>query len=174
METVKNIFSRRSIRSYEDRGISEEDLKTILLAGMSGPTCANTREWEFIVVQDPEMLGKMADANGIYANPLRGAALGILICGNTQKAFDAAKDYWVVDGAIAGQNMILAAKDLGIGSVWLGTWPQMDRVQKQSELFDLPDYIIPHSVIAFGYSKQAEDESGTPYFDSECIHMEKW
>ena len=47
---------------------------------------------------------------------------------NYSKAFKFSKDYFAVDGSIAGQNMILAAWSLGIGSVWLGTWPQMDRV----------------------------------------------
>lgn len=174
MDNIQNILTRRSVRSYEPRPISKEDMHTILDAAMSGPSCANTRPWQFIVVEDKETLNKMADANGIYAAPLKGAAAGILICGDLEKAFPPAKDYWVIDGAIAGQNICLAARALGIGSVWLGTWPQMDRVEKQAELFGLPETVIPHSVIALGYSKDAENVAEKANYDAGCVHFEKW
>ena len=174
MDSIQNILTRRSIRSYEDRPISEEDMRTILAAAMSGPSCADTRDWQFIVVENKETLNQMADANGIYAAPLRGAAAGILICGDLNKAFPPAKEYWVVDGAIAGQNICLAARALGIGSVWLGTWPQMDRVKNLAGLFRLPESVVPHSVIALGYSGETEDISGKGTYDESCIHRETW
>lgn len=124
MDAIQNIMSRISVRQYSDREISDEALRTILEAGMSGPSCVNARDWSFIVVRDPETLNKMADANGRPAQPLRSAKVGILVCGDLERAFQGAPDYWVVDGSIAAQNMILAANALGIGSVWLGTWPQ--------------------------------------------------
>ena len=93
----------------------------------------------------------MAEANGIYAAPLKKAAMGILVCGDLERALPQAPDYWIIDASIAAQNMTLAAHSLGLGSVWLGTWPQMERVKAQSRLFDLPDTIIPHSIIAFGF-----------------------
>ena len=51
--------------------------------------------------------------------------------------------------------MVLAATALGIGSVWLGTWPQMERVEAQKALFSLPDHLIPHSILALGYEDPA-------------------
>ena len=174
MENLELIFSRRSIREYTDEPISDEALHTILEAGMSGPTCANTRDWSFIVVRDKETLNKMADGNGRPAGPLRGAAVGILVLGDLERAFARAQEYWVIDGAIAAQNMILAAKALGIGSVWLGTWPQMERVEKQRELFDLPETVIPHSIIAFGYPAGEESDKPHPDYEESRVHFEKW
>ena len=174
MDNLELFFSRRSVREYSERRISDEDLRAILAAGMSGPSCADTRPWQFIVVKDRETLGHMADANGKYAAPLRNAAVGILICGDLDRAFPGAREYWVIDGTIAGQNMTLAAKALGIGSVWLGTWPQMDRVEKQRSLFGLPESIVPHSIIAFGYP--AEDNAAEPReaYEESRVHFEKW
>lgn len=178
METIQAIMSRRSVRSFTDMPIPEEALQTILAAGMAGPVCVNARDWSFLVVRDKETLGKMADANGRPADPLRGAALGILVLGDLSRAFPPAKDYWIIDGAIAAQNMILAAHDLGIGSVWLGTYPQMERVEAQRELFGLPDSVIPHSLIAFGYPGEEKDDGRPPmekgYFEEDRIHMEQW
>lgn len=173
MDTLETIFSRTSIRHFTDQEISDADVHTILRAGMSGPSCVNARDWSFLVVRDPEMLNKMADANGRPAEPLRHAKLGILVCGDLERAFSGAPDYWVVDGAIAAQNMILAAKSLGIGSVWLGTWPQMNRVKNQQLLFTLPETQIPHSVIAFGYPDDLLPEA-KPDYEENRVHFEKW
>lgn len=127
------------------------------------------------------MLCKMAGANGRPAKPLRSAQMGILICGDLERAFPPAKDYWVIDGAIAAQNMTLAAEALGIGSVWLGTWPQMDRVENQSRLFQLPETIIPHSILAFGYPAEDNErqsakasEKNKPEWEADRVHYEKW
>lgn len=173
MDAIQDIMQRISVRKYSDREIPEEDLRTILEAGMAGPSCVNARDWSFVVVRDPEMLNKMADANGRPAEPLRGAKLGILVCGDMERAFKGAPDYWIVDGSIAAQNMILAANALGIGSVWLGTWPQPGRVKAQAELFGLPETQIPHSIIAFGYPKE-EGRKEKLIWEEDRVHYEKW
>lgn len=173
MNTLEAILTRTSIRSFKQEAVSDEKIRTILKAGMSGPSCVNARDWSFVVVRDRERLNQMADANGEPAEPLRGAAFGVLVCGDLQRAFPLAKEYWVIDGSIAAQNMILAAKELGIGSVWLGTWPQMDRVRAQAELFELPKTQVPHSVIAFGYPNESPAPKA-PEWESDRVHYETW
>ncbi|MDE5931590.1 MAG: nitroreductase family protein [Lachnospiraceae bacterium] len=173
MNTIDAIMSRTSVRRFTDKKIPESEIRKILEAGMSGPSCVNARDWSFLVVSDKIKLNQMADANGKPAEPLRGAAFAVLICGDLNRAFPMAKDYWVIDGSIAAQNMILAAKDLGIGSVWLGTWPQMDRVEAQRMLFNLPESQIPHSIIAFGRSAEKEKVKETKWEESR-VHYEQW
>ncbi len=195
MDALQNIMTRRSVRYYTEQPISDEVLDTILRAGMTGPSCTNARDWSFIVTRDPEVLAKMADANGRPAEPLRRAKLGILVLGDLERAFRSAPDYWIIDGAIAAQNMILAAHALGVGSVWLGTYPQMERVEAQRRLFGLPDTVIPHSVIAFGYPDEKQEAAPPPpprpdhmppkdmparpqlekgAFEPDRIHVDKW
>lgn len=173
MDAIQAIKTRISTRQFSEQAISDEALHTILEAGMSGPSAVNARPWSFIVVRDRDMLNKMADGNGRAAEPLRGAALGILVCGDMERAFKAAPDYWVVDGSIAAQNMILAAHAIGIGSVWLGTWPQENKMAAQKELFQLPEHIVPHSIIAFGYP-QAESTKEKLLYEADRVHFEKW
>lgn len=174
MDTLETITQRKSIRHYSSQEVSEADIHTILEAGMSGPCCVNARDWSFIVVKDRDMLNKMADANGRPAEPLRRANFAVLVCGDLERAFPPAKDYWIIDGAIAAQNMTLAAAALGIGSVWLGTWPQMDRVEKQSKLFHLPETIIPHSILAFGYPAGDETSAPKEKWEADRVHFETW
>lgn len=174
MDALKAIMNRKSIRKFTEQGVGDDAIRTILKAGMSGPSCVNARDWAFVVVKDPEMLARMADANGRPAAPLKQAAFGVLVCGDLERAFPRAREYWVIDGAIAAQNMILAAESMGIGSVWLGTWPQMDRVAQQQKLFSLPETVIPHSILAFGYPAENPDKSAKPEWEADRVHYEKW
>lgn len=173
MDANEAIFTRRSVRQFSGKAIEPDKLHQILEAAMSGPCCVNAREWAFIVVTDPAKLNQMADANGGPARPLRSAAAGILVCGDLERAFKPAPDYWVIDGAIAAQNICLCAHNLGIGSVWLGTWPQMDRVEKQRALFNLPETIIPHSIIALGYSDADIAAPRDSRYEADRVHFEK-
>lgn len=160
LNAIETIMSRTSVRKYQKKAIDDAAIVTILGAGTSGPSCVNARDWSFIVVRNKTRLIQMAEANGAPAEPLKDAAMGILVCGDLSCSFEQAKDYWVIDCSIAAQNMTLAAQALGIGSVWLGIWPQMERVERQSRLFALPKHIIPHSILAFGYP--AMDANLTP------------
>ena len=107
MDTLTAIFTRRSTRHFDDRPIEDDKLRTILEAAMSGPSCVNSKDWTFIVVTERETLDKMAEANGRPAQPLKEAAAGILVCGDMERAFERAKDYWIIDGAIAGRALVL-------------------------------------------------------------------
>lgn len=173
MNTLQAMATRKSVREFTDEGITFEDIKTILTAGMSGPSCENRRMWSFLVVRNKETLGKMAVADGLDASPVRRAAIGILVCGDLDRALPEAPDFWVIDASIAAQNMILAAHELGIGSVWLGCWPFEDRVQEIRELFDLPEQVMPHSILALGYAAEP-DLTERNLYEGDRVHFDEW
>ena len=137
---------------------------------MSGPSCVNSRPFEFIVVNDEAVINQMVQVNGRAAAPLWDAAFGIMVCGDLNQTFKPAPGYWVVDCSIACQNMILAAHELGLGAVWLGTYPQEERVMGQVELFDLPDNIVPHSILAFGYPAEGTEFPERDLYEEEKVH----
>ena len=175
MNIIDTISTRRSVRQFTSQPISDDNLHTILAAGMSGPSAVNARPWSFLVVRDRETLCKMADGNGNAAQPLKGAALGILVLGDMTRTFERAPEYWVIDCSIAAQNMILAAHGLGIGSVWLGTWPQEEKIAAQRNLYDLPESVVPHSIIAFGYPEASQkDLPARGNYEDDRVHFEKW
>ena len=174
MNTLEALLTRRSCRKFTDKPIETEKLHQPLETAMSGPSCVNAKDWSFVVVTAPEKLAQMADANGRPAEPLRHAAAGILVCGDLGRAFRLAKDYWVIDGAIAAQNICLAAQELGLGAVWLGTWPQMDRVKAQQKLFSLPESIVPHSIIALGYPETDLTAPRESRYEDDRVHFNQW
>ena len=80
----------------------------------------------------------------------------------------------VVALAIAAQNICLAAQELGLGAVWLGTWPQMDRVVAQQKLFALPETIVPHSIIALGYPEADLTAPRKSRYEDNRVHFNQW
>ncbi len=169
MNTIENIMTRKSIRKYTDKIVSEEDIKTILKAGMAGPSAVNARCWKFVIVENKEKLAQMHEINGAATKMLPNAAFAILVCGDLDKAFKKHPEFWVIDCSIATQNMILAANELGIGSVWLGTWPMEAKMEGQKKLFDLPDNLVPHSIVAFGYPDEDPDKSSKPEYEEDKV-----
>lgn len=175
---MNEIFTRKSTRVFRDEKVPEEKIRKILQAGMAGPTAVNARDWFFIVIRERENLLRVAEANGPRANPLKGADFGVLLCGDLERA-PAASDIFVVDCAIAGQNMLLEAESLGVGGVWLGTWPNKDRMEAQRKLFSLPETVVPHSVFAFGYPGEGDvtlrpGRGPKPEWEEDRVHWEKW
>ena len=80
----------------------------------------------------------------------------------------------VVALAIAAQNICLAAQELGLGAVWLGTWPQMDRVEAQQKLFALSETIVPHSIIALGYPEADLTAPRESRYEDDRVHFNQW
>ncbi|MDA3954963.1 MAG: nitroreductase family protein [Bacteroidales bacterium] len=169
MEIIKGILTRRSIRKYTDKQISEEQIETLLKAGMYAPSASNQQPWHFIVIKDREILNKIAEVHP-YAKMLTQAPLAILVCGDQN--LELSKDYWVVDCSAATQNILLAAHDLGLGAVWLGVHPRIERKADIRKIFELPNHIQPMSLISIGYPD--EEKEMPERFKPERIHYNEW
>ena len=75
---------------------------------------------------------------------------------------------------MADANGRPAAQELGLGAVWLGTWPQMDRVEAQQKLFALPETIVPHSIIALGYPEADLTAPRESRYEDDRVHFNQW
>lgn len=153
MTTLDLIYRRRSVREYLDKKISKEDINKIVTAGLYSPSACNKMPWKLIIVEDKELIEKMADVNGKSAESLKKAPLAIMICMDNDKALPQGPLYPVIDCALMAENMVIAALSLGIGSCYFGTWPQEYKVNGQKELFNLPNNLTPHLILSFGYPK---------------------
>lgn len=169
MELWEAILTRRSIRKFKSHPIPDELIEKILRAGMQAPSARNKQPWHFVLVKNREMLDKISEVHP-YAYMLKEAPLGILICGDSE--IETTIEYIVQDCSAATQNMLLAAHDLGLGAVWLGIFPREQRVKAMRELLEIPEKIIPVSMIAVGYPD--EKKSYEDRFKPERVHYEKW
>ena len=127
MEILDVIFSRRSIRAYQERKVEREVLVKLLQAAMAAPTAANAQPWEFVVVDEPDGLAGLRDSLpfGRYNTPA-----AIVVCGNPQIGNNsAAKMYWVQDCSAATENILIAAAGMGLGAVWIGIYPYPSKIK---------------------------------------------
>ncbi|MGN1163485.1 MAG: nitroreductase family protein [Candidatus Ornithospirochaeta sp.] len=174
MDTIDAIRNRRSTRSFLDEDIDDADLMTVLEAGMTGPSACNRRPWEFIVVKSRETMEKIRTGN-LAARPLSSAPVLIVVAADTTKAIRRAPLYWTEDAAAATENMLLAATDLGLGSLWMGVWPEEEKMERLSSVLNLPEHVVPFSMVALGYSA---DEGESMWkkcgVEGERIHREVW
>ncbi len=166
-----NIFARRSIRAYKEDDIPDEMIKDLLEAAMAAPSAVAKDPWHFIVIQQKAGLAKIADGlpNG---QMLRQAAVGIVVCGDIDKAHGQLESYMLQDCSAAIENILLAASQLGLGACWLGIHPKEERIDHMRRLFDLPRNIIPISAIAVGWP--AENSEPRTRYDEKLVHTERW
>lgn len=167
MENV--IFTRRSIRRFEDKLVEAEKLDRILKAGMQAPSAHNLQPWEFLVVTEQEKreaLSKMSPWAGMVAK----APVAIVVVGY-QKNPDMLK-YLPQDLGACTQNILLQIAEEGLGGCWMGFYPDEERVNNVRQCFNMPDDRIPFSVIALGYSQDKNhfvDRS-----DMTRVHYNRW
>lgn len=165
------IFSRRSIRKYQNQEVPDEMITDLLEAAMSAPSAVAKDPWHFIVIKNRETLNKIADALP-SAKMLSQATAAFIVCGDINKANIQEESYLLQDLSAAVENILIAANILGLGTCWLGVHPRPDRLASIIKLFDLPDNIIPMCGIAIGWPAELP-ETRTRY-NSDRVHIEKW
>ena len=129
-ETMQSILARRSYKMFDGRPIGDEELDTILTAGLYAPTGMNSQPWHFTVIRSKEMLDRIAEAKkkmpmpqlppGVVArpmppmqmgDPMRNAPVLIIVSGKPGMTSS-------YDCVLAMENMFIAAASLGIMSGW--------------------------------------------------------
>jgi nitroreductase len=169
MDVLEAIHSRRSIRKYQDRPVPEDLLRQILAAAMSAPSANNSQPWQFVVINDRKLLTEIAQINP-NARMAQRAPVAILVCGDL--SLEVSAGYWVVDCAAAVQNMLLAAHALELGAVWTGVYPREQRIDALRHLLNLPENVVPHSLIVLGYP--AEQPGREDRYRADRVHQDRW
>ncbi len=114
MSLLEMLQKRHSIRRYTGEAIPEENLITILQAGLLSASSRSICPWELVVVKDKELLKKMSDCRAGSAKMLAGAEVAVVVIADERKS-----DVWIEDCSIVMSNMHLMADCLGIGSCWI-------------------------------------------------------
>jgi len=169
---LENIYTRTSVRAYQDRPVEDEKVEQILRAAMSAPSAVNKQPWAFVVINEKKKLTQLADSLP-HAKMLHQAPLAIVVCGDLTKALPGdGMTYWIQDASAATENLLLAAHAVGLGAVWTGVFPIDERVKTVQRALQMPDSIIPLCVIPIGYP--AEKPSPKDKWKTDNIHMNQW
>jgi nitroreductase len=169
MEALEAILTRRSMRRYTEKPVSDEEVQRLLEAAMAAPSGHNRQPWHFIVVRDRATLLEVPKFHP-YSKMLGQCALAIVVCGDLE--LDGGTGFWVQDCSAATQNILVAAHAMGLGAVWLGVHPHEDLVKGVKELLDIPEKIIPLNIISVGYP--AEEKPPANRYNEERVHRGKW
>jgi len=169
MELMEAILTRRSVRKYIKKEVSKDKIQEILKAAMSAPSAGNQQLWHFVVINDTKILAEIPSFH-VHAKMLKDAAFAILVCGDLD--LEKHKDMWVQDCAAATQNILLAVRDLGLGAVWLGIFPRENRVTGMKNLTNLPENVMPFSLVSIGYPAEKQEQLNR--FKNSRIHYNIW
>ena len=148
MEIIK---LRRSVREYLDTNISNSDIDKIIEAGTMAPSAKNQQPWEFIVIKDKNTLNKLSEKlSPLYAK----SNVTIILC---MRDYDLKSPTRTIqDMSACMQNMMLEATHLGIGSCWIGTYPDQERMTPLIEILNIPSNVIPFCGLTLGYPAKAD------------------
>ena len=154
---IENIMTRTSIRQFKAQPVEQDKVDILLKAAMAAPTALNLQPWHFIVINDKETIALLSGKQPTSA------PLMIAVCGDTDKTMlpdgsTKLPDFWVEDVSAATENLLLAAHALGLGAVWTGVYPAMDRTAEVANVLNCPQNIVPLAVVRVGYP----DESPEP------------
>lgn len=176
------IMARTSIRNFTGDPVSKEQLETILKAGMAAPTAMNVQPWRFVVVTDKDKIAEVFAA-GPRGGMFTTAGAVIVVCGQTtvmMKPFgqpdapetEQPNKFWYEDCSAAAENILLAAKALGLGAVWTAGYPAEERIAPIAAALGIPENVVPLCIIPVGVP--AEDPAPKDKWKPENIHYEKW
>ena len=191
-DTINLIQNRRSVRSYEKKLLSEKNKNIIINSAMRSPTAGNMMLYSIIEVEDQKIkdkLVKSCDNQPFIAK----APFVLLFLADYQRWMD----YFTVcdietygknenllnrtpeegdlllaccDALIAAQTAVIAAESVGIGSCYIGDI--MENYEFHKELFNLPKYTFPITMLCFGYPKEKSlYKKLKPRFPQQYIHF---
>ena len=153
MELIRN---RRSIRRYADRPVEPEKIDLLVEAMLRSPSSRSLNPWQFVVVTDRDMLGRLSNSKPHGASFIKNAPLGIVVCGDPEVC-----DVWIEDLSIASIFIHLAANSLGLGSCWIQIRERMHADGQTAEahiagLLGLPPSQKVLSMVAIGYPAESK------------------
>ncbi|MBQ9434304.1 MAG: nitroreductase family protein [Synergistaceae bacterium] len=141
------IFTRTSTRNFQSRPVESKYIIKILRAAMAAPSAQNQQPWEFWVTDDKDIITRLSQVSP-YSRPAANAPVVIVPCWNTENL--KAPLMVQIDMAIATQNILLEAEELGLGAVMIGIAPIPERMNAVAEILKLPETYKPFTIIPIG------------------------
>ena len=166
---IELLRNRRSTRKFTSSPVNDEHVQLLKETVLRAPTSKNSRPWEFVFVDDKNLLTQLAEVKPHGAVFLKDAPLGIVLAADPGKS-----DVWVEDCSIAAISIQYVAQSLGLGSCWIQVRKRnFDEVttasDKVKEFLNMPGHLEVASIIAVGHPLQTRDGVDFEKLDFEKI-----
>jgi nitroreductase len=147
-DILELIKTRRSVRQYKDKEVSEDDLLKVLEAGRWAPSAVNRQPWHFVVVKDKSIRDQLSKSP--FAEQISQAPISFVVCA------DESRSRWAqIDCALAIENIMLEAHSLGLGTCYVGGFNE----ERVKEILEIPERWKPIGIITLGYPKKVKKSS---------------
>ena len=177
-EVINNIMARRSVRQYLNKPVEHDKLAAVVRAGINAPSGMNRQPWIIRVVENQELIAQVTEVykqenpdqvarDPNFKNMFRNAPNLICVC-------TPAKGGGELDAGLLGENMMLAAQSLGLGTCCLGGPVRFLLANEKCRFFlerlDIPEDYKLNYIIAIGYPDEQpavkpRDESKVKYIE---------
>lgn len=162
------------MRKFTEEELSQEQVVTLLKAALMAPASKRSNSWQFIAVDDKEILKQLAHCKEQASSFIADAALAIVVT-----ADPLASDVWIEDASIASILIQLQAEDLGLGSCWVQVRERqaangMPSDEFVREVLDIPLQLQVLSIIAIGHKGMERKPFNEDHLQWEKIHINKF
>lgn len=178
LQNMKNfsdlIKNRRSMRKFTGEELTQDEVVALMKAALMSPSSKRTNCWQFVLVDDKELLKDLAHCKEAGSAFLADAALAVVVV-----ADPLVSDVWVEDASIASLMVQLQAEDLGLGSCWVQVRERFTATGMPSNefvhgLLDLPLQLQVLSIIAVGHKGMERKPFDEAHLQWEKIHINKY
>ena len=171
---IELLRKRRSIRKYTNEKIDVESRNILIEAALRAPSARGINPWEFILVDDQELILQLSQAKQFGSAFLINAPFAIVVCGDSSKA-----DFWIEDCSITATIIQLTAASLGLGSCWIQIRNRQhnDNTTAEAyvqELLGLPEHIKVSSILAIGYPDEIKPTVSAENLQYDKIKENRW
>lgn len=170
-ELLKN---RRSTRKFTEEELTQEQVVALMKAALMSPSSKHSNSWQFIVIEDKEILKELSHCKEKASSFIADAALAIVVMGDPLVS-----DLWIENASIASILIQLQAEDLGLGSCWVQVRERFTATGMSSDEFihgilDIPLQLQVLSVIAIGHKGVELNPFDEEKLQWEKIHINKF
>jgi nitroreductase len=171
---IELLRKRRSIRKFTADKISPEYIQILAESALRSPTSRGINPWEFILVDDPDILGALTKAKQHGSEFLKHAPLAIVVCADSRQS-----DVWVEDCSIAAIIIQMTAVSLGLGSCWAQIRNRQHDNEKTAEayvqeLLGLPEEIKVECILGIGYPAETKNPVSIDKLQHNKIRNNHW
>ena len=165
---------RRSIRKFLDQDVASAKVEVLIESALRAPSSMGRNPWEFIIIRDRELLGKLSKSKPYGAAFLKNAPLGIVVCADPAKC-----DVWIEDASIATIFLLLGAESIGLGGCWIQIRKRMHDEHKTSkayisELLNIPENLEIEAIVAIGYPAEQKPTHPKENLRYGKVHYERF